>query len=539
MRRSIRVKIITRTLFAMLILSLALAVVCTAAITRLSRTYSEELMTQRCEEESLRFDNRLSLVRHSVNMITEYAVELYADEHMDALSEEYEKRVRDLAITVANDTDGAMAVYMRYNPVLTGDGKSGFFWSKKDSDSRFKEEVPTDILAYNATDVEHVGWFYVPKTSGKPLWMTPYYNKNLNVFMISYIVPLYTNGEFTGVIGMDIDFNSIMDVAGSTKFYDSGSLALLDLTEHIVYYRGDDGNAVSEQLSQKLYNHVTTINKDSDLLELSQDGQDLLTCTRKLSNGMILYLSVPMSEVNAIRNTMMVVMFVITMLLGAISGLYLYLRMKEIIEPINKLVEVADNYTNGNWDHKYICETGDELQELSESIYIMADQTKDYITQLDNLVRVDTLTGIRNRTSYAEIVEEIKNNRHGEYEKYAVAVMDLDHLKEANDNLGHEVGDILIKEASRYICEHFRHSACFRIGGDEFVAILINEDYTDREKLKETFRGGLGYDTSGMTLSISFGMADCEEADTYEAVFRLADDRMYENKAAHRAGRKG
>ena len=88
MRRSIRVKIITRTLFAMLILSLALAVVCTAAITRLSRTYSEELMTQRCEEESLRFDNRLSLVRHSVNMITEYAVELYADEHMDALSEE-------------------------------------------------------------------------------------------------------------------------------------------------------------------------------------------------------------------------------------------------------------------------------------------------------------------------------------------------------------------------------------------------------------------------------------------------------------------
>ena len=59
--------------------------------------------------------------------------------------------------------------------------------------------------------MEHVGWYYAPKAAGKPLWLEPYYNKNVDMDMISYVAPLYKQGRFIGIVGMDMDFNLIVN----------------------------------------------------------------------------------------------------------------------------------------------------------------------------------------------------------------------------------------------------------------------------------------------------------------------------------------
>ncbi len=88
----------------------------------------------------------------------------------------------------------------------------------------------------------------------------------------------------------------------------------------------------------------------------------------------------------------------------------------------------------------------------------------------DKLAHVDGLTGLYNRLSFSETEEEICKSGKG---KYVVIQFDINFLKKVNDNYGHVEGDRYIISAANIISESFsKYGKCFRIGGDEFFAIL-------------------------------------------------------------------
>jgi diguanylate cyclase (GGDEF)-like protein len=95
---------------------------------------------------------------------------------------------------------------------------------------------------------------------------------------------------------------------------------------------------------------------------------------------------------------------------------------------------------------------------------------------IDKLIKdaeTDPLTELLNRRGFLKRVnEEIeKFNRHGE--TFSLILIDLDDLKKANDNIGYEFGDELIKGLSNEIIKNLRrYDFAARIGGDEFVIIL-------------------------------------------------------------------
>ena len=64
-----------------------------------------------------------------------------------------------------------------------------------------------------------------------------------------------------------------------------------------------------------------------------------------------------------------------------------------------------------------------------------------------------------------------------------VAVCDVNSLKAVNDTLGHKAGDEIIRRACSLICNTFKHSPVYRIGGDEFAVILSGRDYERRQEL--------------------------------------------------------
>ncbi len=141
----------------------------------------------------------------------------------------------------------------------------------------------------------------------------------------------------------------------------------------------------------------------------------------------------------------------------------------------------------------------------------------------------DTLTGIRNRTGYERM--ELKLNREieaGKAEPFAFVFCDVNNLKYTNDTFGHERGDELIRSACRQICDVFRHSAVFRMGGDEFAAILQGGDYEIRAELLERLKPSEAYGN----VSIACGMAEYDPETDKElmSVMNRADANMYENK---------
>ena len=145
---------------------------------------------------------------------------------------------------------------------------------------------------------------------------------------------------------------------------------------------------------------------------------------------------------------------------------------------------------------------------------------------------VDALTGVKNRHAYLMAEERLNAQiREGSVPEFAIVVLDVNDLKKVNDSAGHEAGDQYIRDACRIICNTFKHSPVFRIGGDEFAVIAQGDDYARIENLivrmKEYNAQALG--SGGIV--IACGMARNKGDASVAPVFERADQIMYENKS--------
>ena len=156
------------------------------------------------------------------------------------------------------------------------------------------------------------------------------------------------------------------------------------------------------------------------------------------------------------------------------------------------------------------------------------------LNEANEKARKDSLTGVRNKYAYFEEENLLQRKIDiGEVKEFAIAVCDLNDLKITNDTLGHSTGDELIISACRLICETFKHSPVFRIGGDEFAIIMSGQDYENRETLMRTIR-----DTSvahkrektGVIVASGIALYHPQEDHSVADVFKKADQDMYENK---------
>lgn len=172
------------------------------------------------------------------------------------------------------------------------------------------------------------------------------------------------------------------------------------------------------------------------------------------------------------------------------------------------------------------------MQELEESLE-RERQQREELGSTRRLAFTDPLTHVKSKLAYLQFDEEVdKRLEHGDLSEFAVAVFDLNDLKHINDTMGHEVGDEYIVAACRMICNHFKHSPVFRIGGDEFSAFLEGADYQNREQIKEAFARQIEENFVNNGVVVAMGVADYMPAQdfSHQAVFVRADRLMYDNK---------
>lgn len=153
------------------------------------------------------------------------------------------------------------------------------------------------------------------------------------------------------------------------------------------------------------------------------------------------------------------------------------------------------------------------------------------INRLTEEAQIDLLTGIRNKNAYMLFEKELDKTMQESKDPFSVAVFDINDLKAVNDRLGHEEGDRLIKRVSKMICEVFKHSPVFRVGGDEFVAILKGADYEKRLAMINFIRQTASENTRTSDPVIACGISDRNDNDgCLSDVFARADEEMYQNK---------
>ena len=144
----------------------------------------------------------------------------------------------------------------------------------------------------------------------------------------------------------------------------------------------------------------------------------------------------------------------------------------------------------------------------------------------------DELTGCFNRHAYEEDIAQLRMD-----EAFVYISLDLNGLKTVNDSLGHAAGDEVIRGVAFCMKQCFAEiGKVYRIGGDEFVIIVLNQ-IQNIENIRETFdkavRRWQGKMVKEMSVSCGYVSSDEKEWDTIYDIAKAADARMYENKAAY------
>lgn len=158
-------------------------------------------------------------------------------------------------------------------------------------------------------------------------------------------------------------------------------------------------------------------------------------------------------------------------------------------------------------------------------------QKKEYAA-LTKIAYIDNLTGLPNRVSSDEKMSEFDAGDND----FCLVSLDLNGLKEVNDNSGHPAGDRLLKSFSEALAETFKDvGVCCRVGGDEFIIHITSIEKEKLDKLLSDLDERLlklDDEDQEINHSVSYGYAfrsETKERDTH-SVFMLADQRMYNYK---------
>lgn len=169
-----------------------------------------------------------------------------------------------------------------------------------------------------------------------------------------------------------------------------------------------------------------------------------------------------------------------------------------------------------------------------------------FIIKLINKERmafVDSLTGVSNRARCSIILDKLETYRK---ESVMIISFDLNDFKQINDEFGHKQGDEALKTFAKVLDKTFgKQGFIGRMGGDEFIAILLNSSNEEFEKLITNMKDQVNTSNSNRNqkylISPAYGYAIRKENEdiTIQSVYEEADKKMYLYKEVYKSMKKG
>lgn len=203
------------------------------------------------------------------------------------------------------------------------------------------------------------------------------------------------------------------------------------------------------------------------------------------------------------------------------------------------LVIVLNHYWQGMRKAQQILQEKNIMLLASINELSSAHRKKQHFQEM---ARTDALTGLLNKAAIARAGEEILVAPPHSDACHALMIIDLDHFKEANDTLGHQRGDEILRRFGQNLKHIVRgEDAVGRFGGDEFILVLENIPSARLEAVANRIREA-AWQLEPATeehprLSASIGIALCpEHGSTYQELMQRADQALYKVKERGRDG---
>jgi len=161
--------------------------------------------------------------------------------------------------------------------------------------------------------------------------------------------------------------------------------------------------------------------------------------------------------------------------------------------------------------------------------------------QVSRMADLDALTQAWNRRKFTEGLRAEFSRARRTNRLLSLAVLDVDHFKKINDTHGHPVGDAVLVDLARVIGQERRiYDGVGRLGGEEFAVLLPETGVTGGSVVGERLRAAIaaaslgGLPIGAVTVSIGVAQGPVDAEDTPEALYKRADERLYEAKRGGR-----
>jgi HAMP domain-containing protein len=260
--------------------------------------------------------------------------------------------------------------------------------------------------------------------------------------MISYVIPIYKGQTLLGVVGMDIDFDYLMNEVDRISVYETGHALVTDNNLNVIhsvhYPKGplidDFYNADSNFKIENLFSEET-------LYEYEFEGKKRKIAVKPLNNNMCLAVTVLASEINGSLNSLITIILCATIFVSIFAIVASFFLAYGITKPLSDLTRAAQEVSNGNLDVPINCNSQDEVGILSKIMQETVDKLKIRIEKMNVLAYTDNLTGVNNNTAYIHDIEKLVEQD----KKFAIFIIDVNGLKIVNDTCGHDKGNELIE----------------------------------------------------------------------------------------------
>ncbi|MCR5651584.1 MAG: diguanylate cyclase [Lachnospiraceae bacterium] len=445
-------------------------------------------------------------------------------------------RVSDLALVEASSAESAVAVYMRFSDEVMED-PAGFLY-RRNIEGNFEKVTLTDISMYDKNDLNHVGWYYIPQRSKSPVWIGPYRNENLDYEIVSYIAPVYLEGKFMALVGMDMDVDVFRDRAEKIRLYETGTAVIFDAEDNIIYSRdasgGIDRDLFDNETMILLQAMKESLKKDRPV-EYASSVKPMKLYAIKLENNMTLCLTAPIDEIYSLRTTVLGYAILCSVIVMLVSLILIYHVIKIALRPLKELTEASEQVTKGNLDIKLDYLGDDEFGQLSGTFNNMTAMMRSYFYHFHSLAYTDELTGLNNKAAFSitrDVIEsEIKMGRAA----FSIVSIDINGMSSINEKAGYQRGDEVIGRIVLSMRETFVGFPLYRIEGDRFCAIINDADaqiLIDKLMRIVEKRSMEDKENFGIEYSVAAGEAAYEnESDkNFEEVYERAVQVMLRNK---------
>lgn len=453
--KSVRAKLIASILICSLFTSVLIGVI---AISNSVRTAGKDAMTMMQltgQKKTEEINSTIQKIEQSVDTLSEVAMSNFdydSFRQSKDYADTYTETVQQAVLDFANHTNGAVTVYLRYNPNYSNP-TSGVFAQRQSVDSELQCLTPTDFSMYDESDVEHVGWYYLPVQAKEAIWMSPYMNENINIYMISYVVPLFAeDGTSIGIVGMDIDFSQITDLVDETKVYQSGYAFLTDASAAVMYHKNADEGTKLSDLDSSLSKSADFIGDDGNqgkTMDYSYKNVNKKFAFYNLDNGMKLVLTAPVSEIYSEAYGLakmiilaMIVAFILSAVIGIVMGTGLTKPIRQLTSVIEQTAALDFRPTEAG---AKLRKQKDEIGDMATKIHDMRKKLRAMMENLQQTQQVlETNTGnlnqlMKQNSAYAEdnsaATQELAAGMEETSANAAHIVENVGIMKESSDNI--------------------------------------------------------------------------------------------------------